>query len=127
MNITFYNAGIPDGNYQLVITIVGAIIGIVCGAIIGRFGVYTKMNKTNNFTTNDEFTKQYMPKKSSGPMFLAAFVFLGFGGMCGYAAYQAYIQQSSTLFAVIMCMVVFGAVGISLMVSSIKAFFGKAE
>lgn len=127
MEVTFYSAGIPSGNYQLIITIVGAIIGIVCGIVIGRFGVYSKMNKTNNLTTDDEFTKQYMPKKSAGPMFLAGLVFLGIAGMCGYAVYQAYIQHSSSLFAVIMCVIIFGGVGIGLIVSAIKALLGKAQ
>lgn len=121
MNITFYNAGIPEGNYQLFITIVGAIIGIVCGIIIGRFGVYTKMNITNNFTAKDEVINQNVSKKSALPMLLGSILFLAAADVCGYAAYQAYIQHSSSFVAVLMCVVMFGIVGISLFISAVNA------
>lgn len=125
--MTFYNAGIPSGTYQLVITFVGALIGIICGIIIGRFGVYSKMNKTNNFSSDDEFANQNMPKQSAGGMLGASIFFFLFAGLGGYGAYQSYIQQSQATFAIMICAVMFGGAGIIMVVSAIKAFRNKSE
>ena len=35
------------GDLQNIVTVVGAVLGIICGFFIGRFKVYTSLNKSN--------------------------------------------------------------------------------
>lgn len=76
---------IPTGNLQNILTIVGAVAGILIGLITGYFSVYSNMNKSNNFSMDGKLDVQ--KKNEKFPMIFTSVVFFAFGGAVIAAAF----------------------------------------
>lgn len=52
--MTFAKGMIPIGDTKIIFMIIGAVVGTIAGIFYGRFNVYNKINKHNNFSYKEE-------------------------------------------------------------------------
>ena len=63
------SGGVPMGDIRLFLIAFGAILGAFAGILVGRYNIYIKLNKTNNFASDEEYKRlndviQCIPKSS---------------------------------------------------------------
>lgn len=117
------NFNAPTGTFQLVLTIIGALVGIGSGAIIGHYSTYFNLNKFNNFAAEDIYANP-KPKKNEIPgLIICALFFLAFAGGMVYII-AAGMVPSSKIPLVGICAAIFGAVGVLCIASIFKALSG---
>lgn len=126
MTYTINNFMMPSGNYQLVITIVGALIGIACGMLVGRYSVFFKMNKKNNFAEDTKYKGKSVPRSKSVGFFFGGFFCWAFAAAVFLACYSEYSKGAMENIGTIVIMaVLFFAFGLLCFITGIKVLAGK--
>lgn len=117
------NLNAPTGTFQLVMTIIGALVGIGSGAVIGHYGTYFDLNKFNNFTAEEIYANPKPKRKDLPGLILCAVCFLGFAGGMVYII-VAGIVPPAKIPVVGICAAIFAAVGVFCIVSVFRALQG---
>lgn len=97
MNAILTYGLILSGNPYITLTAIGALVGIVAGVIIGRFNVYYKLNRTNNFVADEEYGEEKISKSGSLFLIIGSLFFLAFGIGCLMLIKVLGISQLGTL------------------------------
>lgn len=69
-------------NIRLFLIALGAILGTFAGILVGRYNIYIKLNKTNNFASDDEYKPVKQTTGGSIVLLAMAVGFVGFGAIC---------------------------------------------
>lgn len=76
------SGGVPMGDIRLFLIAFGAILGAFAGILVGRYNIYIKLNKTNNFASDEEYKPVKQTTAGNIVLLAMAVGFAGFGAVC---------------------------------------------
>ena len=115
--MTFAKGMIPIGDTKIIFMIIGAIVGIITGIFYGRFNVYNRINKHNNFTSETEV--KVKSKSEIAGLFAGGVMCLAIG--IGISVLPFVLEELKAGFGTILIMgLFFAGCGVLSLVSAIK-------
>lgn len=115
--MTFARGMIPVGDTRFIFMIIGAAVGILTGIFYGRFNVYNRINKHNNFTSETEV--KVKSKSEIAGLFAGGIMCLAIG--IGISVLPFVLEELKAGFGTILIMgLFFAGCGVLSLVGGIK-------